>query len=211
MTYSTPTDTQVSSDDAQLMYQLGVSRDFIRLLLSDAGLPIPDYLISLDTTDSPELSPTEASILSSGGAPGSHESDSHVSDGEHLMALDLAHECRAMVEQCYDPADVAKLLQISPEATINCASEEASDRYAFRLSDDGPWLFPHWQFYELGPIPGLGHLLSAAGESVNPLVISWFMLMKSTDLENDDELFSPRDWLIRGFEPDLVLMLARDL
>ncbi len=109
------------------------------------------------------------------------------------------------------PAAVAKLLQITPEAAINCASGEAPDLYAFRLSDDGPWLFPHWQFYELGRIPGLGHLLSAAGESVNPLVISRFMLMKSTDLENADEVFSPRDWLIREFEPDPVLMLARDL
>jgi hypothetical protein len=55
-----------------------------------------------------------------------------------------------------------------------------------------------------------GVLLSAVGESVNPLVFSRFMLMKSTDLENDEDCYSPRDWLIRGFEPEPVFMLIRD-
>ena len=210
MTDSTPTGTQVGPDDAQLMFQLGVSRDFIRILLNDAGLPIPNYLVSLDSTDSLELSPTEVNILRSGGASGLDESASHVSDGEHLMALDLAHECRALVEQCYDLVAVAKLLQISPEAAMNCISGEAPDLYAFRLSEDAPWLFPNWQFFESGRIPSLAGLLAAVEKPINPLFFSRLILMKSVDLQNGEECFSPRDWLIGGFDPTPVLMLAKD-
>ncbi|MBQ0745876.1 MAG: hypothetical protein KBT82_12850 [Marinobacter sp.] len=130
---------------------------------------------------------------------------------EHLLALKHLDECRELVKQSYELEVVAERLRISPESTKASASGRVRDLYTFKLADNGPWLFPKWQFYELGRIPNLRSLLSAVGESVNPLVFSRFMLMKSTDLENDEECYSPLDWLIRGFEPEPVLMLIRDL
>ncbi|MDV2080375.1 hypothetical protein [Marinobacter xestospongiae] len=202
--------TQIGTADVQLMAQFGVPAAFVRILLRDAGLPIPNHLASSDADTSPGLLPDEEAILREGGASGLGAGVTDTSAKQRMMALDLMNECKALVDQSYGLYEVAKRLQLSSEAVRACVSGEAPDLYAFQLDSDGPWLFPRWQFYELGRIPGLGHLLSAAGESVNPLVVSRFMWMQSIDLENDNEIFSPREWLIKGFELESVLMLVRD-
>lgn len=211
MTNSTPHDTQIGTDDVQLMVRLGVPAALIRILLNEAGLPIPADQMPSDKPVSQQLSPTEKTILRSGGARGLGENVAATRAKVHRMALDMLHECRVLVEQSYELEAVAELLRISPEATKAYASGEARDLYSLQLADNGPWLFPQWQFYELARIPNLRSLLSAVGGSVSPLVFSRFMLMKSIDLENHEECYSPRDWLIRGFEPGPVLMLVRDL
>ncbi|WP_288944871.1 hypothetical protein [uncultured Marinobacter sp.] len=211
MTNSTPHDTQIGTDDVQLMVRLGVPAALIRILLNEAGLPIPDNLMPSDQAVPQGLSATEKAVLRSGGARGLDGKSAATEAEEHLMALKHLNECRELVKQSYKLEVVAERLRISPEATKACASGRTRDLYAFKLADNGQWLFPKWQFYELGRIPNLHSLLSAVGERVNPLVLSRFMLMKSIDLENDEECYSPRDWLIRGFEPEPVLRLVRDL
>jgi len=211
MTISTPNDTQIGTDDVELMVRLGVPAALIRILLNEAGLPIPNKLMPSEQAESQGLSPTEKAVMRSGGARGLDGNTAATKAEEHLMALKHLNECRELVKQSYKLEVVAKRLRISPEATKACASGRARDLYAFKLADNGQWLFPKWQFYESGRIPNLYSLLSAVEEPVSPLVFSRFMLMKSIDLENDEECYSPRDWLIRGFEPEPVLMLVRDL
>jgi hypothetical protein len=211
MTDSTPDDTQISIDDTQLMVRLGVPASLIRILLNKADLPIPGDLVLPEKPISQGLSLNEKTILRSGGAKGLDENTAATRAKGHLMALGLLQECRALVEQSYELEVVAELLRISPEATKACTRGDVRDLYTFQLTDNGSLLFPQWQFYESGRIPNLSHLLSAAGESVHPLVFSRFMRMKSIDLEDHEVRFSPRDWMIRGFEPELVFMLVRDL
>jgi len=211
MVNGTPDDTKIGNDDVQLMVHLGVPAALIRILLNEAGLVIPRDLMPSAKPISQPLSLTEKIILRSGGARGLGENSAATRAKVSRMARDLLHECRALVQQSYELEVAAELLRISPEATKAYASGEARDLYAFQLTDNGPWLFPQWQFYELGCIPNLPSLLSAVGESVNPFIFSRFMLMRSIDLENDEECYSPREWLIRGFEPGPVLMLVRDL
>ncbi len=70
MTNCTPHDTQIGTDDVQLMERLGVPAALIRILLNEADLPIPDDLVLSDKPISQGLSLTEKTILRSGGARG---------------------------------------------------------------------------------------------------------------------------------------------
>ena len=211
MTNNTPGDIPVGTDDVQLMLRLGVPVALIRVLLKEADLPISEDLMRSNKPVSQGLSKAERAVLLSGGARGLDEDAAAMRAEGRLMALNHLNECRALVEKSYELGVVAEFLGISPETTKACVSGEARDLYAFQITYDGPWLFPQWQFYESDRIPNLHHLLLEVGESANPLVFSRFMLMESVDLEADEVPLSPRDWLIRGFEPEPVLMLVRDL
>lgn len=202
---------EITSDDLKMLAALGVAPSLMRRLMGEAHVTMPDGLTLPEKPASTGLSPSEASILRSGGAAGLDESQTEIRAIEYRMALTLLRDCREMVNQCYRLEAVAGLLQISQAAVRDRATNTPRDLYAFQLSDDGQWLFPHWQFTSSGPIPGLDRVLAVARVSLNPLVVSRIMLMKSVDLENDSERFSPRDWLLQGFDPDPVIMLFRDL
>ena len=71
-----------------------------------------------------------------------------------------------------------------------------------------------------GEVPGVGRVLREMDPGLHVLsVANWFSLPKPelrTEYlgsvgEGEDELLSPRDWLLRGGGPEALLELAREL
>ena len=82
------------------------------------------------------------------------------------------------------------------------------------------WRLPGFQFEGGGEVPGVGRVLRAMDPGLHVLsVANWFSLPKPelrTEYlggagEGEDELLSPRDWLLRGGDPEALLGLAREL
>lgn len=191
-----PKSGEIGPDEAKLMVDLGADPYSALVLLREAGYPIPNWLLSSKKATSSKLSPVEEEILRAGGASGLENSEFEIRAAEHEMALLTLDECRALLEQCHELEFVAKQLQISPESALALAKSEYPRLLAFRLGDDGPWLFPCWQFCASGSIPSLDRVLSEAPQPPNPLILSNLMLYTSIDLEVGDETMSPHDWLI---------------
>jgi len=205
------TRTHIDADDIQLMVRMGIPGSYIEGLLEENELRPPGSRRVPYTATSPGLSPSEVEILRAGGASGLCEEPSSGRISKRRMALSLIDECRALVEQCYDSATVASLLQTSAEEVRWLAGGETPTLYAFCLAGNETLHFPQWQFAGSGTIPGLRTVLAAVGTSVNPIAFSRLMLMKSTDLENGEECCSPRKWLAGGLDPLPVLIIARNL
>jgi hypothetical protein len=69
--------------------------------------------------------------------------------------------------------------------------------------------FPAWQFTETGTIPHLSDLLTVAGATLPQLVLTRFMVTPHVDLDVGNGRLSPRDWLVRGLNPEPVLEAVR--
>lgn len=68
-------------------------------------------------------------------------------------------------------------------------------------------LFPHWQFVEGAPLPGLRMVIPAFPTHFHPLSIERFMTTEHEDLE----AMTPVAWLAMGGTPEAVAALADEL
>ncbi len=198
----------ISRDDIHLMRQLGISGMYISHVLRKNGwssmgdLPEPTRKITHPLTD------TEIAIFRAGGARGledTPETRLNLLKGLH----DKLRECRTLLKESYDLNEAASLLRISVAETESKAHRIPPELHSFEIEPD-LLRFPRWQFTDSGTIPYLTELLNAVG-AVNTFIFNWFMLTPNTELEIEDECLCPRDWLVRGLYPDLVLSAAKAL
>lgn len=201
------THTHIDADDIELMVRLGIPLFYIEGLLEENVLRPSGG----DTSVLTELSPSEMEVLIAGGASGVGRNNSRRSVNKQTLALNLARECRALVEQCFGQTTVANLLQILPGEVLSLAIESPPSLYAFSLTEDDALLSPQWQFTKSGTIPCLQTVLMAVGNCINPIALSRFMLAKNADLERGGEYYCPRDWLAGGFDWSPVVNIARNL
>lgn len=115
----------------------------------------------------------------------------------------------ALVETSLATADVARMLDVD----VSRVRQRIRQKSLVAFEYEGEWRLPLFQFERGKVLPGLAAVLAALPVELNPLDLAEWFLEKNLDLQEDDdpELFSPREWLLRGRSPELVSELARHL
>ena len=73
------------------------------------------------------------------------------------------------------------------------------------------WLVPIWQLDGAGPVPHLRKVIAAIPEGTSAVTLERVMTQPSQELYVDGQPVSPRDWLLAGNEPGLVVELVQQL
>ncbi|ROQ48461.1 hypothetical protein EDB94_0328 [Marinobacter sp. 3-2] len=193
--------------DVDLMIDLGVSRVYLSQLLKAAGLNGDWVPVKSGPTTSSPLSSDERDVLRAGGA------DLDIRGLNPAVARfrlhELVSESRSLIDEAYDTKAASKRLGMSEAAIkreIYCVPPRL---HGIQLADNR-LVLPSWQFTKSGIVPHLESLLSFAS-SMSPLALSRFMLRPHQDLEEEEQRISPREWLVRGHTPTLVLDLVNVL
>jgi hypothetical protein len=115
----------------------------------------------------------------------------------------------ALVELKAAPvAELAQTMRVTPARVRQRALERTL--YAVRVDDE--WRFPRWQLDQDGrPIPGIASVTAALPAGVHPVAVQRFMITPNPDLEIDDAIVSPLDWLRTGGDPGPVAAIAAQL
>lgn len=101
--------------------------------------------------------------------------------------------------------EVASQLRLKP-STVR---RYVLDRKLYSFKANGRMLFPAWQFSETGrPLPHLAGVLEALPPGSHPQTVQGFFTTPQPDLRLAGVAATPRDWLISGGAPDLVVALA---
>lgn len=103
---------------------------------------------------------------------------------------------------------MSSLLGISEAEIEHKALQQPPELHSIE-GEIGLLRFPRWQFTDSGTIPHLEELLLAAGPSLSEIHLNYFMQRPQDCLEVNDECLSPREWLTRGFDPNIVLDLLQ--
>ncbi len=191
----------ISQADYQLLKDFGVARN-AGLKCLEAG-SLCNH--SLEEFGSP-LSAQDRETLALGGAVFGTESE------ELEVVKKFIDECRKILETSLDQKAVASLFKITPDTVSVMTARQPPELHSFSLKDSQP-LYPVWQFCASETIPHLGKFLSHVSPSAHVLSLFRFMLMSNTDLEHPDsgQLLSPRDWLVAGYDPEPVMLMAPEV
>lgn len=188
-----------------VLARLGISERDLARFLKAARVDVDSQRADWPLT-SPGLSAREIQVLRAGGARGLDKDSNSEPDKRFASLLSLVQECKVLTEEALDTEAVARLLQVSSIEVERMVQSNPPLLHGFE-SEPSEWLFPAWQFTDGDLIPHLPHLLSVA-ESRKPLILRRFMLYPSCDLEAGGKLLSPKDWLVAGYDPDIVFHLA---
>jgi len=158
------------------------------------------------------MSQHEKAILLEGGALGVDEDSEQLARSRGSAIAQLAQEWELVKKEALDEAGVAALLGISRGKLHQLVTTRPPTLFVIG-GDYGDLLFPKWQFEDDRLIPHLGDLLQAFSSETHPLSIYRFMTMANQDLESPDFgiLYTPRDWLLKGFDPAPVMLMALDI
>lgn len=200
----------LSADEVALMSQLGIAEARIREILATEEGCTSDATSEALTAHPSGLSATERDILRRGGARGLDDPTAVHRRRQRANLEALIQACRALLQNAQDTATVASRLHLPEDAVANQAHHVPPQLSAIELPAIG-LTFPAWQFTETGTIPHLSALLAVAGATLPPLVLTRFMVTPHVDLDVGHGRLSPRDWLVRGLDPDPVLDAARAL
>ncbi len=153
-----------------------------------------------------QLSAQEQTLLTFGGAVVGSESE------ELEVVKGFVYECRRILETSLDQQSVASMLKISTETVSVMTCSQPPELNSFSLTNS-PSFYPAWQFCTSETIPHLAELLSRVSPSAHVISLSRFMLTRNSDLEHPDSghLFSPRRWLVEGYDPDPVMLMASEI
>lgn len=159
------------------------------------------------------LSPLERDILREGGASGVEEDNSdHLKSARDHAFDQWERELQSLQGDSVEAEGAAGLLGISP---VRMKQELESGKITlFRFREPtGRWLYPRWQFVAGNRIPCLSDFLEALSPEAHPVSVYRFMTMENSDLERagSSTCLTPRDWLVMGFDPKPVILMAQDI
>ncbi len=124
---------------------------------------------------------------------------------------------RGLVEQA------ARLLEENSLALPAAAAADRLGRSVIRIRGaiaDGSlygvkvgrsWLIPRWQLDEANPLPHLRKVIAAIPEGTSAVTMERVMTQPSEELYVDGKPVSPRNWLLAGNEPGVVVDIVRQL
>lgn len=198
----------ISADEVAMMARMGIAEARIREILAAEKVCSPEPTSGGLSPHPSGLSARERDILRRGGARGLDDPPAahRRRQRENLEALIQA--CRALIQTAHDTATVASRLRLSQASVVNQALQAPPQLSAFELNS-GALHFPAWQFTETGTLPHLSDLLAVAGATLPQLILSRFMVTPHVDLDAGNGRLSPRDWLVRGLNPEPVLEAVR--
>jgi hypothetical protein len=169
-------------------------------------LPCPAHLKNTEL----ELSKKEAFELEKGGfdlKPKNYGKNDPIARYAALYA--------AMKADSKSVKETAAMLEVAPSRV---RQKLVKERSLYGIKDGSEWHIPMFQFSGRELVPGIGKVLAALPDSLNPVsVLSWFM-NPNPDLEVPDEgnshsthRLSPREWLLIGNSVEKVVELAEEL
>ena len=167
-------------------------------LRTTAGVPVDEPATQLPETDRRYL---EAGALDLGKRRGR--------DPDPM--LESAGRYAALLADSADVGEVAERLGVTRARIRQRALEHSL--LAIREADE--WRFPRAQFAAAdggaAPIRGLPAVSMALPLDLHPLDAWRFLTQPNADLELDDRVVSPIEWLRSGGSPDPVVAIAREL
>ena len=111
----------------------------------------------------------------------------------------------ALLETSYTTSEAAKHLKVD----VSRIRQRLRERTLVGIDYDGERRLPRFQFERRQVLPGLREVMAALPEGLNPLDVAQWFLAPNPDLEEGDQTFSPRDWLVHGKPVEAVVALAR--
>lgn len=152
-----------------------------------------------------EFSPTEAEVLEGGGLDLSPPVA-----GEPAPLARTAARYAAMLATALTTREAAGLLGTG-ESRVR---QRLKDGTLYGVKARRENRLPAFQFEGGGEVPGVGGVLRHVDRSVHPVaLLNWFTL-PSPDLHLDEEeegAVSPREWLLSGGDPGVLVPLAEEL
>ena len=112
----------------------------------------------------------------------------------------------ALLETSYSTSEAASYLKVDASRIRQRLREHS----LFGIDYDGEKRLPRFQFERKQVVPGIREVIAALPVDLNPLDVAEWFLSPNPDLEvGDEEVLSPREWLLKGHSVDAVVGLAR--
>lgn len=104
----------------------------------------------------------------------------------------------------------AKKLRIDPVLIRMRIGSYSPTLYGIKIKSD--WLIPGFQFDGNRLVPHFQKVLEVLNKGIDPISFyNWFVKFPDIDLETPKGPLSPRQWLIQGNSPSIVIKTAGDL
>jgi excisionase family DNA binding protein len=157
------------------------------------------------TEPAKEFSPEEGVVLEEGGLdlslPAAEEPDP--------LARTVARYA-AMLATALTTKEVAGLLGTGESRVRQRLKEKTL--YGVKVGRENR--LPAFQFEGDKEVPGIGRVLRHVDRSLHPVALSNWFILPSPDLyldEEEERTVSPREWLLSGGDPQVLLPLAEEL
>ena len=154
-----------------------------------------------------EFSPEEVAALERGGV----DLFAPPTPGEPDPLARTAARYAAMLATSYTTFEVAQMLG-KTEGRVRQRVDERT-LYGLHAASRGHKL-PAFQFEGGGEVPNIGKVIRVLPEDLHPVeVLNWFTL-PNADLyldEEEERPVSPKEWLLSGGNPEILISLAGDL
>jgi len=150
-----------------------------------------------------DLTDHELSLLAAGGFPAPATS---LSDA----ITQVAGEVGVLIASALSQAQAAKRLGVDASRIRQRIAQRTL--YAVQGNTSSKVL-PLFQFTESGTLPHLEKIIPVISASAHPMAVQRFFLSPTPDLYSEETAspLSPRDWLLTGHSPDLVIRMAADV
>jgi len=146
-----------------------------------------------------DLTPAEAAAFERGGfvtVPAEY--------GEHDPLARTAAAYAALMATSLSAPEAARLLGVDDSRIRQRLA--ARTLYGIKVSDG--WRLPAFQFDGAAVVAGLSAVLPRLAPELHPIAVARFFATPAPELELEDTLLSPRDWLRSGHDPRVVAELA---
>jgi hypothetical protein len=111
----------------------------------------------------------------------------------------------ALLETSYSTSEAASYLKVDASRIRQRLREHS----LFGIDYDGEKRLPRFQFERKQVVPGIREVIAALPADLNPLDVAEWFLSPNPDLEvGDEEVLSPREWLLKGHAVEAVVGLA---
>lgn len=112
----------------------------------------------------------------------------------------------ALLETSYSTSQAASYLKVDASRIRQRLREHS----LFGIDYDGEKRLPRFQFERKQVVPGIREVIAALPADLNPLDVAEWFLSANPDLEaGEEEILSPREWLLKGRPVEAVAALAR--
>lgn len=120
---------------------------------------------------------------------------------------DLAAAYATLLASSLSVAEAARRLGVDPSRV----RQRLAERSLFGVKQRGVWRLPAFQFDVAGTVPGLEMVVPRLDPGLHPVAVGQWFSLPCADLEIDERVVSPRDWLRAGGSADVVAEIAAEI
>lgn len=130
-------------------------------------------------------------------------------EGQDDAATRTVERYATMMALALTEDEVQKVLGVKPSRV----RQRIADRSLYAIAVGKERRFPQVQFHERDLVPGIGRVLQTLPEDLHPVEVEDWLTSPNPDLlaGEEEEVLSPREWLISGGSAAPLLPMAREL